>query len=269
MRMITRLLKHAWQYQTSHFVAMFMPLGNSAKIGRLIFNLEQKMTDNRHDTPLVARFLSLQQTLTDYNKNYRANTQLLAVSKTKPAVAIRELFLQGQRAFGENYLQEAIAKMNELKDLPIVWHYIGHIQRNKTREIATHFDWVQTLERAIIAQRLHEQRPKHLPPLNVLIQLNIDNEASKSGCQPDELDDLIAKVASYEHLRLRGLMIIPSKEGTDAFIRTKAMFDEVATHHKLPYWDTLSMGMSGDMEQAVANGSTMVRVGTAIFGERQ
>ncbi|WP_201580850.1 YggS family pyridoxal phosphate-dependent enzyme [Psychrobacter glacincola] len=198
---------------------------------------------------------------------------LLAVSKTKPADMIATLAQQGQQHFGENYLQEAIEKIDTLKRQPetkdIVWHYIGSIQRNKTRDIAEHFDWVQTVERDIIAQRLNDQRPAELPPLNVLIQLNIDNEESKSGCLPAQLPDLITAIKGYDRLQLRGLMIIPAKEGTDAFTRTKQLFDEIKeTHAELNAWDTLSMGMSGDMKEAIASGSTMVRVGSAIFGAR-
>ena len=198
---------------------------------------------------------------------------LLAVSKTKPAAMIAALAKQGQRDFGENYLQEAIEKIALLKDeadcAAVVWHYIGSIQRNKTRDIAEHFDWVQTVERDIIAKRLNEQRPADMAPLNVLIQVNIDAEDSKSGCQPDELSDLIDTIKGYERLQLRGLMIIPAKENTDAFKRTQQLFNTIKQQHpELSAWDTLSMGMSDDMADAIAHGSTMVRVGTAIFGAR-
>ena len=198
---------------------------------------------------------------------------LLAVSKTKPAAMVASLAKEGQRDFGENYLQEAIEKIALLKDdedcAKIVWHYIGSIQRNKTRDIAEYFDWVQTVERDIIAKRLHEQRPADMAPLNVLIQVNIDAEDSKSGCQPDELSALIGTIKSYERLQLRGLMIIPAKENTDAFMRTQQLFASIKEQHpELSAWDTLSMGMSDDMADAIAHGSTMVRVGTAIFGVR-
>ncbi|WP_413786451.1 YggS family pyridoxal phosphate-dependent enzyme [Psychrobacter sp. NG254] len=201
------------------------------------------------------------------------NRILLAVSKTKPAEMLAILAKEGQCHFGENYLQEAIEKITTLKVQPegkdIVWHYIGSVQRNKTRDIAEHFDWVQTLERDIIAKRLNDQRPADLPPLNVLIQLNIDDEDSKSGCLPAQLPELITAIKDYERLQLRGLMIIPAKADTDAFARTKALFEEVqVSHPELSTWDTLSMGMSGDMTEAIDNGSTMVRVGTAIFGTR-
>jgi hypothetical protein len=198
---------------------------------------------------------------------------LLAVSKTKPTAMIATLAHAGQRHFGENYLQEALEKIAQVKQsevgASVVWHYIGHIQRNKTRDIAEHFDWVHTIEREIIAKRLQEQRPEDLPALNVLIQVNIDDEDSKSGCQPSELSELIAAIKPYDKLQLRGLMIIPAKEDSDAFTRTKQLFADIQSQHPdLTQWDTLSMGMSGDMEAAIAAGSTMVRVGTAIFGSR-
>ncbi len=217
---------------------------------------------------LIARYQAVKKQLAAINIKTHANANLLAVSKTKPSSEILALYQAGQRDFGENYLQEALVKMDELKELPITWHYIGHIQRNKTKDIATHFDWVQTVARIMIAKRLNEQRPDGLPPLNVLIQLNIDDEATKSGCSVDELDELVQEMLTLPRLTLRGLMIIPSKEGTDAFIRTKGLFEEMRKKYNLPNFDTLSMGMSGDMEQAIRHGSTMVRVGTAIFGER-
>ena len=199
--------------------------------------------------------------------------RLLAVSKTKPAEMIIALAEKGQRDFGENYLQEAVEKITQLQKLSetknIVWHYIGSIQRNKTRDIAEHFDWVQTVERDIIAKRLNEQRPDNMSPLKVLIQLNIDDEDSKSGCLPQQLPELIATIKGYERLQLRGLMIIPAKVDTDAFNRTKQLFEQIKqAHPELTAWDTLSMGMSSDMIEAVASGSTMLRVGTAIFGAR-
>ncbi len=198
---------------------------------------------------------------------------LLAVSKTKPIEMIVALAKQGQREFGENYLQEAVEKIKVLQAQPetehLIWHYIGSIQRNKTRDIAEHFDWVQTLEREVIAKRLNDQRPDDMPPLNVLIQVNIDDENSKSGCLPEQLPELIDSIKGYDRLQLRGLMIIPAKADTDAFIRTQKLFDDVKqAHPELMAWDTLSMGMSSDMTDAIANGSTMVRVGTAIFGSR-
>lgn len=200
---------------------------------------------------------------------------LLAVSKTKPVEMILTLAQQGQQDFGENYLQEALFKIEQIQKsglhhhVSMVWHYIGHIQRNKTKDIASHFDWVQTVDRAIIAKRLNEQRPEHLPPLNILIQVNIDDEERKSGCQVGEVFSLIDEIQEFERLVLRGLMIIPAKDGSDAFSRTKALFNQIkASYPQLSQWDTLSMGMSGDLPLAISNGSTMVRVGSAIFGER-
>ncbi|OLF37006.1 MULTISPECIES: YggS family pyridoxal phosphate-dependent enzyme [unclassified Psychrobacter] len=240
------------------------------------------MNDNR----LIANWQQVNKQITkaceqanDLVKEQEASTRpasdvtLLAVSKTKPADMIAILAEQGQRDFGENYLQEAVEKIKALQDQPdavsIVWHYIGHIQRNKTRDIAENFDWVQTLERDIIAKRLNDQRPADMPPLNVLIQLNIDDEESKSGCHPKDLPDLLAAIKDYERLQLRGLMIIPAKSDTDAFKRTKLLFEKVKREYpELKAWDTLSMGMSNDMTAAIGNGSTMVRVGTAIFGAR-
>ena len=202
-----------------------------------------------------------------------SSVTLLAVSKTKAAEMVATLARQGQRDFGENYLQEAIEKIQLLREQvgceDIVWHYIGSIQRNKTRDIAEHFDWVQTLERDIIAKRLNEQRPADMPPLNVLIQVNIDQEDSKSGCLPEALPELIAVIKEYQRLQLRGLMIIPAKANTNAFERTQQLFDDIKhAHPDLSQWDTLSMGMSDDMSEAIVHGSTMVRVGTAIFGTR-
>ncbi|WP_230659473.1 YggS family pyridoxal phosphate-dependent enzyme [Psychrobacter sp. I-STPA10] len=202
---------------------------------------------------------------------------LVAVSKTKPVEMIQTLAEVGQRNFGENYLQEALEKMAALKqqavskDIPdLVWHYIGHIQRNKTRDIAENFDWVHTVERDIIAKRLHDQRPEDKPALNILIQVNIDHEDSKSGCLPDEVEDLVIQIKEYTNLSLRGLMIIPAKADTDAFSRTQALFLHIQSQYpELSAWDTLSMGMSADMQQAIAAGATMVRVGSAIFGDRE
>lgn len=207
--------------------------------------------------------------LNDANQavNRGNGARLLAVSKTKPAVDIRTLYDMGQRDFGENYLQEALDKQRQLTDLHITWHYIGSIQRNKTKDIAVHFDWVHTIERSIIAQRLNEQRGD-LKPLNVLIQVNIDDESSKSGVCSDEVFALVDAIKDLPKLSLRGLMVIPNKKGGDAFARTQALFKEVGCVCDLPCWDTLSMGMSGDIDQAVAHGSTIVRVGTALFGTR-
>lgn len=197
-----------------------------------------------------------------------ASVGLLAVSKTKPASAIREAFAAGLRDFGENYLQEALGKQAELTDLPLRWHFIGPIQSNKTRAIAEHFAWVHSVDRLKIAQRLSEQRPPELEPLNVCIQVNVSGEASKSGCAPEDLPMLAEAISALPRLRLRGLMAIP--EPTDDFEAQHAAFASVARLQQalnLPL-DTLSMGMSHDLEAAISQGATWVRIGTALFGAR-
>jgi len=197
-----------------------------------------------------------------------ATIGLLAVSKTKPAAAVREAYAAGLRNFGENYLQEALGKQVELTDLPLCWHFIGPIQSNKTRAIAEHFDWVHSVDRLKIAQRLSEQRPADLPPLNICIQVNVSGEASKSGCTPADLPALAAAIADLPNLRLRGLMAIP--EPTEERAEQDAAFATVRTLQdslNLPL-DTLSMGMSHDLESAIAQGATWVRIGTALFGAR-
>lgn len=195
--------------------------------------------------------------------------QLLAVSKTHNASVVRDMYATGQRSFGENYLQEALAKQQELQDLSIEWHFIGHVQRNKTKPLATHFDWVHGVDRLIIAERLSSQRPEGLPPINICIQVNIDGQDSKDGCAPEEVKELVHQISQLENLRLRGLMVIPKPDNSAAFDDAKQLFDDVKNSHVQPeYWDTLSMGMSSDLEAAVASGSTMVRVGTALFGQR-
>ena len=193
---------------------------------------------------------------------------LLAVSKTKPAAAIREAFAAGVADFGENYLQEALAKQDELKDIPLIWHFIGPIQSNKTRAIAEHFAWVHSVDRLKIAQRLSEQRPAGLPPLNICIQVNVSGEASKSGCAPADLPALAAAIGQLPRLRLRGLMAIP--EPAQERAAQDAAFASVQTlQADLGLGlDTLSMGMSHDLEAAIAHGATWVRVGTALFGAR-
>ena len=200
---------------------------------------------------------------------------LLAVSKTFGADAVLDAMRVGQAAFGENYLQEALDKIAFVKAAAPqhapAWHFIGPIQSNKTRPIAEHFDWVHTVEREKIAARLSEQRPASLPDLNICLQVNISGEASKSGVTPAELPALAHAVAHLPRLRLRGLMAIPAPFPDEAprraaFRRMRALFDALAARH--PGIDTLSMGMSGDFELAIAEGATMVRVGTALFGAR-
>jgi pyridoxal phosphate enzyme (YggS family) len=205
----------------------------------------------------------------------RSTVLLLAVSKTFPAEAVLEAAACGQRAFGENYVQEGVDKIatvaKALPDTRLEWHFIGPIQSNKTRPIATHFDWVHTVERLKIAQRLSEQRPPERGPLNICLQVNISGEASKSGVTPEELPDLARAVAALPHLRLRGLMAIPEPQDDPElqrapFARLRELAQELVKAGI--HLDTLSMGMSGDMRAAVLEGATIVRVGSAIFGAR-
>lgn len=198
--------------------------------------------------------------------------QLLAVSKTRQASEIREAARLGQRAFGESYLQEALVKINELKDLKLEWHFIGRIQSNKTKPIAEHFDWVHSLASLKHAQRLSSQRPANLYPLKVCIQVNTSGESSKDGHTPDELADQIERYANLPNLELRGLMSIPAMTSTleaqrHPFKLLRELRDSLRTDN-MPL-DTLSMGMSQDLEAAIAEGANLIRIGTAIFGPRQ
>jgi len=206
------------------------------------------------------------------------SVQLLAVSKTFGPEAVQEAVLAGQRAFGENYLQEALDKIQALGELgedsgkPVLeWHFIGPIQSNKTRPIAEHFDWVHTVEREKIAQRLSEQRPQGMAPLQICLQVNISGEASKSGVAPEELAALAHKVAALPNLNLRGLMAIPEPavefdQQRAAFARLRVLYEQLRADGLA--LDTLSMGMSADMRAAIVEGATIVRVGSAIFGSR-
>ena len=203
-----------------------------------------------------------------------AGITLLAVSKTFDADAVRQAHVAGQRAFGENYVQEALAKIEALADLqpPIQWHLIGPLQGNKTRVVAEAFDWVHSVDRLKVAQRLSEQRPADLPPLQLCLQVNISGQASKSGLAPHEVADVARGVAVLPHVVLRGLMAIPEPAATfDAQRAPHRALRELLERLKRDglALDTLSMGMSADLEAAVAEGSTLVRVGTAIFGERE
>ncbi|UTA48222.1 YggS family pyridoxal phosphate-dependent enzyme [Simiduia sp. 21SJ11W-1] len=196
---------------------------------------------------------------------------LLAVSKTQPPARLREAYSAGQRRFGENYLQEAQDKQQALADLAIEWHFIGPIQSNKTQAIAQAFDWVHSVDRLKIARRLSEQRPPEAGPLNICLQVNIDGEATKSGASPEALPALALAVAELPNLRLRGLMAIPApctdpEAQRQAFARVRALKDALQAQGLA--LDTLSMGMSGDLEAAIAEGATLVRVGTDIFGPR-
>jgi len=197
--------------------------------------------------------------------------RLLAVSKKQPLDRIEALIAAGQRRFGENYVDEALAKMDVLKNYPLEWHFIGPIQSNKTRHLAERFDWVQTVDRSKIVRRLDQQRPSGSPPLNVLLQVNLDGEQQKAGCAPEQIDALAAAVDAAPSLRLRGLMAIPALRDDRAaqiavFNRLHALYQDLADRY--PDIDTLSAGMSGDLEAAIAAGSTMVRVGTDLFGPR-
>jgi len=205
-----------------------------------------------------------------------ASVTLLAVSKTFPAAALREAHAAGQRSFGENYVQEALAKQAELADLDLEWHFIGPLQSNKTKPVAEHFAWVHSVERLKIAERLSAQRPAGLPPLNVCVQVNVSGEASKSGCVPAEAPALCHAVAQLPNLRLRGLMAIPepgkgsASENSALAGRQFGVLRELRDRLNAAglALDTLSMGMSHDLEDAIMAGATLVRVGTAIFGER-
>jgi pyridoxal phosphate enzyme (YggS family) len=200
-----------------------------------------------------------------------ADIHLLAVSKTVAEQGIREAFQAGQHAFGENYLQEALEKITQLHDLAIEWHFIGPLQSNKTRPVAENFAWVHSVDRLKIAERLSAQRPNDLPPLQLCIQVNIDDEDSKSGCHPNELQTLIRAILMLPNIQLRGLMCIPKPHHSQAFAELAELQQQLlATIPDLnpQTFDTLSMGMSDDLDAAILAGSTWVRVGSAIFGQR-
>lgn len=207
------------------------------------------------------------------SKHTTQPVMLLAVSKTKPISDIQLAYQAGQRCFGENYVQEGVDKINQLTSLvDIQWYFIGPLQSNKTRLVAEHFDWVLSIDRLKIAQRLNEQRPVHKKKLNVCLQINISQESTKSGVQAEEINQLAAQVAKMPNLSLRGLMAIPAKsdninELADSFKAMNLLYQQLKSQYKTI--DTLSMGMSNDMQIAIENGSTMVRIGTAIFGTRQ
>lgn len=197
--------------------------------------------------------------------------RVVAVGKTRPAAALATLASLGQHAFGENYVQEARAKQDELAALDLEWHLIGPLQSNKCRDVARHFDWLQTLDRARLVPLLERERPADLPPLDVLVQVNIDDEPTKSGSTPEEVPALADLVAASSRLRLRGLMAIPAPavdptERERAFARMRALFERLRGTH--PAIDTLSMGMSDDFELAIREGATMARIGSALFGAR-
>ena len=200
-----------------------------------------------------------------------AEIALLAVSKTMPSSALREVHNHGQLAFGENFVQEALGKINELSDLPLEWHFIGPIQSNKTCPIAENFDWVHSVDRLKIAQRLSEQRQSDLPPLNICLQINISNEPTKGGVTPSEAESMALAIATLPHLKLRGLMAIPAPAEYLSVQRLPfAKMRELLKHFNSSglNLDTLSMGMSHDLTAAILEGATIVRIGTAIFGSR-
>jgi pyridoxal phosphate enzyme (YggS family) len=225
-------------------------------------------------TPLGRRLASVRNRIIAAERRFgRApgSVGLLAVSKTQPADAVRAAAREGLRAFGENYLQEAVAKQTELTDLAIEWHFIGPIQTNKAKNIARCVDWVHSVDRIQVAERLAAHRPGDRPPLNVLLQVNVSGEESKSGVAPDDLPPLAATVAVLPRLRLRGLMCVPApaadfERQREPFRLLRELLDALrATGCPA---DTLSMGMSDDLEAAIAEGATLVRIGTAIFGPR-
>lgn len=204
----------------------------------------------------------------------RAEPLLLAVSKKQPTSAIVAAYQAGLRAFGESYVNEAITKIEALGALPdLEWHFIGPLQSNKTALVAAHFDWVHSIDRLKVAQRLNDQRPPHLPPINLCVQVNLDQEVQKAGIEPDKLGSLLAALRALPRIRIRGLMCIPAQR--DDFAAQRVPFRQLADlyTHWAPImgsdWDTLSMGMSDDLEAAILEGSTIIRVGTALFGERE
>ncbi|MWN05563.1 YggS family pyridoxal phosphate-dependent enzyme [Gilliamella sp. Pas-s95] len=202
--------------------------------------------------------------------------ELIAVSKTKPVDLIKQAIDAGQLSFGENYVQEGVEKIQHFKqtlpNTPLTWHFIGPLQSNKSKLVAEHFDWMHTIDRFKIAQRLNDQRPTSMAKLNVLIQVNISHEASKSGILPDQVADLTKQILALPNLKLRGLMAIPEIENDfdkqlHVFTKMQELLNSLQSDY--PFMDTLSMGMSNDMKAAIVAGSTMVRIGTTIFGARQ
>jgi len=208
---------------------------------------------------------------TELARRPAGSVMLLAVSKQQTAERIRALYDAGQRHFGENYQQEALQKQQQLADLDIVWHFIGPLQSNKTREVAQHFSWVHSVDREKLLQRLSDQRPGTLPPLNICLQVNIDLEPQKAGARPEDVAALARLASTLPGLELRGLMAIPSVQqinqtDADSFVRMKLLFEELKSSGL--QIDTLSMGMSADLEAAIAAGSNLVRIGTDLFGPR-
>jgi len=228
------------------------------------------MTDLESSNNLIERYQAVHRDVTTLAKQFEHSVSLLAVSKKHSIKSIETVYRQGQKSFGENYVQEGVDKVTALSELDIDWHFIGPIQSNKTRLVAEHFHWVHTVDREKTAQRLNDQRPSELPALNVLIQINISEQDSKSGISLSELPTLSQFVASQPHLKLRGLMCIPAPSDAeklrDDFNRMAEAFNRLKSQYSSV--DTLSMGMSGDLDLAIESGSNLVRIGTAIFGER-
>jgi len=224
-------------------------------------NIEKNLSDIHQQIELAA---------SQYGRDKRT-ISLLAVSKKKPSTDLRKAYECGQRDFGENFVQEAQTKISDLAELDIVWHFIGPVQSNKTRVLAESFDWVHCVDRMKIAQRLSDQRPETMPPLNICIQVNIDLESTKSGVAPEQINDLAEAISKLPRIKLRGLMAIPAQH-SDLESQRKPFAKMRQALLKLQQrgldCDTLSMGMSHDMQAAIAEGSTLVRIGTAIFGER-
>jgi hypothetical protein len=227
---------------------------------------EQQLQDN------IAKLLQRLRLEAQKSQRISEDIQLLAVSKSQPVEAIRAAFQCGLRQFGESYLQEALEKIAALQDLPLCWHFIGPIQSNKARAIAEHFDWVHSVDRVKVARRLSQYRPADKPPLQICLQVNISAEASKSGVSPQALPQLVKEVLPLAGLQLRGLMAIPApsaelEQQRAAFAQVRMALQQL--RGLAPDLDTLSMGMSDDMEAAIAEGATIVRVGSAIFGARK
>jgi pyridoxal phosphate enzyme (YggS family) len=203
----------------------------------------------------------VQERIHTLDKNHQVT--LIAVSKTKPASDLQQAIDAGQRHFGENYLQEALDKIDSLKNQNLIWHFIGPIQSNKAKQIAQNFDWVHSVDRLKIAKRLNDQRSEDMEKLNILLQVNIDNESTKSGVLIDEIDELVTHFENFQNIALRGFMCIPNPDNTEQSFKKMA---EILKKH--PNLDTLSMGMSADLELAIENGANFVRIGTDIFGKR-
>lgn len=224
-----------------------------------------KITDN---------LAQIRNQISDAEKQFKreaASVCLLAVSKTRPIDAIMQAINAGQRHFGENYCQEAVEKIQTISHPELIWHFIGPIQSNKTRDIANHFSWVHTVDRIKIARRLNDSRPEHLPPLNICIQINVSGEDSKSGIELDDIDDFLEELKPFKRLKTRGLMSLPAPSNN--FAEQRQSFS--ALNHKfqslkqtLPEFDTLSIGTTQDMIAAIAEGATIIRIGTALFGPR-